>query len=355
MKYSIIDSISVKKSEVNYLKSVKLEVSSVRKEFYNFSKKCNLSIGEALVNHFNDRIQKSGEILMLGEYVPFVFGNLFNISNNNIKKIAFPWFLMYEYSLLIDDLLDEDREKWKTELIASQYLLDKSYSKFFKELGKTSFSLDKYELYREQSFEGMLSEIDVKSNIGSVLLQGRKSALVKFCVSSMIELENNRLISIEEENLIDDICSAIQLIDDLTDFKEDYERERVNLLLTTSFDWLKKNYNIYDKINYEQLVFAMIFSNSISTSLEFSEHLLNKINNNINTNSINQYSIHYFKSISEECSKSLHKIDNLIKMYSSMEEEFYRMLFVDKQLNIKIKNIWNRILEEIQLLPKASN
>ncbi len=355
MKYSIIDSISTKNAEINYLENIKLDIDFIRKEFYDFTDKCNLLIGNALVNHFEDRKQRAGEILMLGEYVPFVFGELFNISKKNIRKVAFPWFLMYEYSLLLDDLLDEDREQWKVELIASQYLLDKSYSSFFNQLGKASFLLDKYNLYREQSFEGMLAEIDMENNIGSILLQGRKSALVKFCIASLIELEYNRSISSKEEQVIDNICSAIQLIDDLTDFKEDYSKNQVNLLLRTSLNWLKNKYGIRKRLNVEQLIFAMLFSNSISTSLEFSEYLLNKINKNIEVNSLNQYSINYFDSISKDCSKCLYKFDRLTEVHKFNEEDFYEMLFTNKNSNIKVKDMWNRVLEEVKLLPKASN
>jgi hypothetical protein len=365
MKSLLIKDLTESFVEDSFLETIKPDVLNIRDQFYVFAKNLNSELSIILINHFNERINRTDETLMLGEYAPFILGDLFEISNESINKVAFPWFLMYEYSLLLDDLLDKQRENWQLELLSSQILLDASFKKFFLAINNQIDIYNSFEKYRKESIDAIISELkcsNMKSIKSNVIIQGRKAALVKFCVSYMINIDKKRKISEEEESILDNICAGIQLLDDLTDFMEDHIEGRLNILLSFVYNWIENNYQLYNRKNLsnEQLIAGLIVSQSLNTTLEFSHNLLKSVCQFKDNKKTTTGSIDYFNELAENCIIKSNQIDNILQIQKVNISKYMNCLFenVNNKSFLKSEDeeyLNNKFLEILSFVPKASN
>ncbi len=368
MKSVLIKDLTGNFARKTFLNTTYPQVLSIRQQFYDFAKDLNQELGSAIINHFNERLKRADETLMLGEYAPYIFGDLFNISELTIKKVAFPWFLLYEYSLLLDDLLDKERENWQLELLSSQVLLDSSYREFLLVINDQLTVFNSFEKYRKESIDGMINELkwsNLKSINGiksNVIIQGRKAALVKFCISYMISIDKNKSILNEEEEILDNICAAIQLLDDLTDFMEDHNEGRLNIMLAFVYNWIENRNPLYNRnnINTEQLIAGLIASQSLNTTLELSHNLLKSINRLKENNRVNAGSIRYFNDLADSCIKKSKQIDSILQIQGHNISNYINFIFKNNinetYLNSEERKYINSIFFDIlAFAPKASN
>jgi hypothetical protein len=343
----------------NFLVSIKPYVLKIRSQFYDFAEKLSPVVKATVLNHFHERINRAGETIMLGEYTPFIFGDLFSISKKTIESIAFPWFLIYEETLLLDDLTDKERVNYQKELQVKELLALKNFS-FLKTLKNDIYKY--YVQYKNQTLEAMLYEIELSKDatnysnqeMDRVIIQGRKAALVKFCIAYMIEVDKSRKLTVKEEKILDKICAGIQLLDDLTDFMEDYKEKKENLLLSVAKRWIKTHFSKIDlcALSRNQLIAAVVFSNSVNTTLDFASNNINSISELSNPN--NSGSIEYFTKLALNChSKSL-ELDNIRKSLLYKEHEIAEMIFKNKIYRNSILE-WNNLLDFFRSLPQMSN
>lgn len=368
MKSLLIRNLTEDFVKESYLSTIKPNVIGIRKQFKEYVLKLNPELWKTIINHFNERLKRANNTLMLGEYAPFILGNLFSVSELTINRVAFPWFLMYEYSLLLDDLMDKKRENWQLELLSSQALLDSSFKEFIT-LANNRFNIFKsFDKYRDEAFDGMVNELKWSKNNSinniksSAIIQGRKAALVKFCVSYMIDIDQNRNISKDEECILDNICAGIQLLDDLTDFMEDHNEARLNIMLSKTYEWLENNYYISDRenINSDQLIAGLILSQSLNAILEFSHKFLNTANRLKRKNGKNTNSIEYFNELSASCLHTSKLVNNIIQYYSKDILIYTKYLFFQNNSKLfeKLKTkelIRNVFLDILIISPKSSN
>jgi len=320
-----------------------------------------------LHQHFRERLNRSQNAIMIGEFAPYIFGDLLGISEANIKKAALPWLFLYEYSLLIDDLIDKNRPKWNLELLTSQVLLDISIRKFLEVVNYNQDFMNFLSKYRTETYGGILKEFSlskykyIQSSSETVVNQGRKSAFVKLLVYVLIKLEYSRAPTTIEEEQFDKICSAIQLLDDLTDFYEDYEESRTNLLLANTLNWLKIKGLNSDGIHIKKdtLFIAMLLSSSIQTSLELASNLLESSSQNIQLNG-GIISHQYFVSINQKCLLSLSSMDNFFNSFIMEMQNYENLYLLDFTNNNLTKSkeeyaIESSLLSFCDTLPKACN
>lgn len=368
MKSLLIKNLTESFVKDSFLNTIKPHVLKIRHQFHDFAMKLKPELAAIVINHFNERLKRADETLMLGEYAPNILGNLFSISKSTINKVAFPWFLMYEYSLLLDDLLDKERENWQLELLSSQVLLDSSFKEFFLIVNNQLVVFKSFEKYRNESIDGIVNELkwsklnSIECVESAVIIQGRKAALVKFCVSYMINVDKKRNITEEEESILDNICAGIQLLDDLTDFIEDHNEGRINLILSSIYKWIENNYPIYNRknINNDQLIAGLILSQSLNTTLEFSHFLLKSVNQLKSNNKLNIGSIEYFNELAENCLQKGRLVDNILQVQTKNISIYKKNLF-QGNINVSYANskkkeyMKNIFLDILSFTPKSSN
>lgn len=364
MESSLLNNVTVDCTKESFFNIISPQIFKLRQQFHKFAWKQSPELAKTIINHYNERLVRAGSTLMIGEYVPFILGDLFSISMASIQKVAFPWFLMYQYSLLIDDLLDQTRKNWKLELLSSQVLLDASFKEFSNNNNNEIFSL--FEKYRNESVNGMICEFNhskndainpTKETVSHLIMQGRKAALAKFCVTYMISIDKHREIKKNEERILDNICAGVQLLDDLTDYSEDYYENRINITLSIMYKWFKINHPTLNskKLNHKQLVAGIIVSKSLENTLDFSHSLLKSVNDLYKNTSLGYNAIGYFNELASECHQKKRFIGQIVSNNSSQIELYNSYLFNNHNKIGKIESTEKLFKKIIALSPKLSN
>lgn len=345
------------------------KIEKLRAKLFEFADSLPYPLNSTLNEHYRERINYSHGLPMLGEYAVYIAGDLFEIKSDIINNLAFPWLLFYEYSLLLDDLLDKSRPNWKHELVLSQELLEFSLHEYRKILGNNNPLWETYKAYQNEARYAILYELNW-SNIRNhnkeskvIIQQGRKSAMLKFCAATLVYLERNRLLTKEEEEGIDLLCAGIQLLDDLTDITEDHKAGRLNFILAETYNWIKfheyKGSDKFDSLTLtnSQLLYGLIYSktiiwvyNEIAKQISHSLKLLN--------NEVSQVA-KYFISVCSQCQESSGTIEQLLKDTSEKKKDSYGEKvddFIIVDINQSKSSETYKIIEQfINNGPKASN
>ena len=204
------------------------------------------SIQIVLDAHITERKKRSEGRAMLGLYTPFFIGSLFSISESAVRAISRPWILMYEYSLILDDLIDTVRVNRSEETVLSQLLLTSALSEFKGLAGNGS---DLWRAFNTCHCEwlGAMLEQDWEEynsallNESAVLQHGKKASIAKFCAQSLLLMDKGRLLSPREDVALDYFCAGVQLLDDVADVIEDLREHRASPLLRQIDLWNRRH------------------------------------------------------------------------------------------------------------------
>lgn len=340
----------------DYLLSLQPRVEQLRRELYRYAMNYNFPLGPVLINHYKERLKSAEGRPMIGEYAPYIFGDLFSVKQDNLEPLIFPWLLLYEYSLLLDDLLDNSRYQWPQELLLSQILLESSLSLYREALGDVQPLWAAYTSYRRESIDAMINEIDWLdtrergSDAQVIILQGRKAALVKFCAATIVYMDQRRLLTAGEEEAIDFLCSGIQLLDDTTDVSDDRKTGRMNLLLKDTYTWYEREGLDPDmntlNMTRNQLTVGLICSGSLSRMWKITAMQIDRGLELLKAG--DRQSAKYFHSISSQCLRSS-------KLLDEVRRELPRL---PNKIDIDFVKLRTRLDEAIRYVedgPKASN
>ena len=102
------------------------------------------------------------------------------------------------------------------------------------------------------------------------LLMGRKLCLVKFCANAICIDSFGRILNKREEAGFDDLCAGIQLIDDLSDWQEDYRCGHYTYPLQKGLQWIENRRQAEHKVRVhltDDEVMAMIILSGAVTDI----------------------------------------------------------------------------------------
>lgn len=306
---SIMSDLDRANKGTDFLSLLSIGVEKSRANLKEYGKSLPVSLKSALESHFHERLKRSENRPIFGEYAPYFLGSVLQARPKTVNSVSKAWILMYEHTLLIDDLVDKVRKDRSNELILSNILLDSSMSEFQSILGRQELVWQAYRKYRFEWLTAMATEIDVKRNIDDasldaiLLLQGQKSAIVKFCATSLIFLEEQRLLSPIEEKGLDAACIAVQLLDDLADVAEDFDEGRTNILLTQITRWLRSQALVGDhnlqQYKHISLTIGIAYSGALvklwKDAAVYWDAAVDAFPN------ANEQSIDFFRGIASEC------------------------------------------------------
>lgn len=354
-------------TSLHFLSAFQTKVKNLRQGLYRFAHSYPSPLDVILINHYEERLRRAHGHPMLGEYAPFMVGDLFALRPHAIEQLAFPWLLLYEYSLLLDDLIDQERVFSRSELLLSQMLLTSSCNEYRRLIGESRSPWAAYDSYQHEWLLGMLNEMqalsfkEACSPLEMVNQQGRKSAIVKFCAASLVYLDKGRLLSSQEQQGIDHICSGIQLLDDLTNVLEDHREGRHNFILELTHQWFKATLSHarvgWASLNTNQLTFALVYSGSIGRSWNAAADELEK-GLTCFTGSESQ-TAKYFRSISTHCRKGARLIEDARRDLPEFREDFLYAQVVQSNIiepgSTGLPDSWQGVMRAINDGPKASN
>ncbi|MEX1138903.1 MAG: hypothetical protein WEF53_06140 [Bacteroidota bacterium] len=343
------------------------DVKILRESLYRYAETLPPPLTLTLINHYEERIKRAQGLPMLGEYTPFILGDLFNLKPEVFDKITLPWFLMYEYTLLLDDLIDLPRISVQRELALSQVLLSSSFNEFRRILGDDESLWTTIDSYLHQWLVGSLHEVDSgdmrEEWYGQEALrqQGRRAAIAKLCAAALVYLDQKRLPTAHEERGLDHFCSGFMLLDDLADVHEDYKEGRQNSLLETTREWFRTTVPEttipWRHLSIHQLTVGLIYSGSISRSWNAASEEIEK-GLACFSDSKSQI-VDFFTSLSVSCRDSSRLIDEIVGdllpsshelLVTESQEQRSKVIELGSAM---LKNSWEKILRQVEDGPKA--
>ncbi|HWR82090.1 MAG TPA: hypothetical protein VN285_02175 [Candidatus Deferrimicrobium sp.] len=356
------------KLEDGYMSRVQSETTLLRKNLDAYGLQLPAPLGLALNAHVHERRERCEGRPMMGECAPFLIGPLFSITGSAVRSVAYPWLLMYEYSLLLDDLVDTARSNRSNETILSQVLLATSVSEFRNVVGDEVSIWNAYATYRDEWLNAMLHEVNSPADgtdqfsEDAILQHGKKAAIVKFCAACMVFLDKGRLLTVREEQAIDCFCSGVQMLDDVADITEDFLDHRDSILLGDIYDWIQKHCSYCDNNSTGSqsscLVAGLVYSGAVSrawrTAADCFDTALGLLNGCENEVSF------FFVNLARRCRHEAQLLDVDIKALPPLDppficeyigEEYSARRFLDSS---RVPESWRRILERIKTGPKAS-
>lgn len=197
-------------------------------KYINYIK--NLCLDEDTLNDLIDEkfIESNPEFYL---FYPKLFDSYFNLKgkSEDIDLICIAGYLYYQSIILLDALIDEKKFKYISKILVLQEEAIKILSSIFHKnsLFWTDWNKSRNEYFLATKIEKeLLQKKDVSIKEYSQLAD-YKSSFGKIAISAMYEL-NNRENSDIYIKLIEShkhFSVAFQLFDDLTDFKEDYNKQ----------------------------------------------------------------------------------------------------------------------------------
>jgi hypothetical protein len=232
-------------------------VLKVRSGFLDYLNSLEPPFNNLATRHYLARVVRAEDRYMLGEYIPFLLGDLLDVPEPLVSDIAIPWLVLYEHALLTDDIIDIPKSQVYEELILGQVLFDR-FITLWSDRFSSSPSL--WQLFSKYHREGLLAAFGEQRQIPETplmpaleilpecadrhILMGRKAALVKFCGTALSFESKRRFLSSSEEAGLDKLCAGIQLLDDLSDCFEDYTQQRQPYPLSLGLEWLARNHGL---------------------------------------------------------------------------------------------------------------
>lgn len=329
-------------------------------------------LARRLVSHREDRFERACGRPMLGEYAIDIFSDLLHLGEASKARAEIPWLLLYEHALLIDDLLDGPSKQCGYDLILSQVLLDKAHRAISTLVGDGDIVLRLFERYRMESWTAMIQEMEwsqgKREEVGSeeaLLLQGRKSALAKFCATLLRYADRGEILTQEQERGIDALCSGIQLLDDLADCHEDHSNGRMNRTLQTAIRWLSHRFPRHsspgkdDPLGPSQLVAGLVLSGSVASTWitaagRFEEAL------DLLKAPVGACATEYFTALGVQCRQSSIRLGFLTSQggegWNCLDEVLLDEAALTRELaEGKLSKLWQEILQCLSIGPQASN
>ncbi len=179
------------------------------------------------VKYYRERLHRAGHRPMLGEYAPFLLGQVFGASQGTVEAVCLPWFTTYAHALALDDVLDRITDSSPARLVLGEVLLDSALTLWKPHFDNHDGLWEVFVRCRSESATAMLGEFATDRESGSTsarvddeaadaehLLIGKKAALIKLLASSLSLETRDRLLSPPEDAGVENMCAGIQLLDE---------------------------------------------------------------------------------------------------------------------------------------------
>jgi hypothetical protein len=224
------------------------EISKMRESLFCEAGNFPVLLRDSVVDNYRCRIKRAKGKPLLGEYAPWILADILHIKDNRaVHDIVPSWMNLYAYTLFTDDILDRG-SKIDTAplLLASGLLLQRGLSDFFKKFpANESVRIRVDDCFIETAGAAMEELARHKQKLSSFTARnvdhiGRKVSFLKLCATGLLaadgrpdEIIKDLLVPIEY------LATGMQLLDDVTDWEEDWQAENYSFLLTKTFSTLR--------------------------------------------------------------------------------------------------------------------
>lgn len=186
--------------------------------------------------------------------------------------------------------------------------------------------------------------------------------MAKACASALMYGSYGAVLTARQELGLDFLCAAVQLLDDVNDYREDHEVERGNFLLLRSAEWFGqvKNATRFCDAGEQQLMCSVLLSGAVRDSWTLASDLLSKAMDLLGCVGKSRGE-NYFRELSDACRAAAHEIAAVelqhLRKWGDLEvavvesEDATR----DALVSAKIERIWVEMRAAFLRGPMASN
>ncbi|MBX7208670.1 MAG: hypothetical protein K1X78_10180 [Verrucomicrobiaceae bacterium] len=211
-------------------------VVAVREAFDRSLDELPPAIGAQVSAFWKSRVRRSEGDPMLGEKLPIILGDLFQVSKDDTVALAIAWLHIYTAILIVDDILDEDLSIERGAFaIAAPLLVARGASLFSQNAlypkliasrieaslrACAAAAVDEPGFYRARGVKLIRQELAMASRKVSAL----DICTEAFAQASTLTKAHLKLKRREVVKMVDSIKIAFQLLDDITDLHDDWLR-----------------------------------------------------------------------------------------------------------------------------------
>ncbi len=219
---------------------LRAETIRTRKEYLRRLRALPQPIGEACAAFYERRVDRVRPKPLLGEYLPWLLGDLAGIARSTTARVAECWLPFYLQVLAVDDLLDTPSSDEATLPIVAGVFSEQGHAGYARLLGSDERFWAPFETYVLRMAAAGAREMQMRRNrIARISAQdwieaGEKIELVKVCYLSLVLAEGKRPDP-EHLRALQDFAVGIQLFDDISDWEEDFAIGNYTPLLVRAF------------------------------------------------------------------------------------------------------------------------
>jgi len=257
-------------------------ILSVRETLFASISSISVPMAKAAEDILMRKIDQAGgkSTVRLFEIFPWVLKDLADLSWHKTHDVSVNWLAVYLYVTFLDDHLDSKTNIKAEEFLGASILAQKGLLNLFKVVHGTKYeSLFTNALLSSASSQltDVLEQAEVKTEqFGKASSASGKNNILIACAGALAAACNTDspfIIDFTKKLLL-----AVQLLDDLADFEEDFSRNNVTILLN---DIYERNHDLQSKYSRKDILSKLVESGSllnvikrISNSMQAAKDLL---------------------------------------------------------------------------------
>lgn len=284
-------------------------------------------LGKAVKRILETKIEKALQAPLMFELLPWIIGDFSNINRKETEKLAVNWLAVYLYVTYIDDHLDEKKPLIADEILGASVSAQKGLLNLFKIVQGSKYEkIFNDSLFSSASFE--LVDIIEQSNSENIdsktISSGGKNHILFICAAAFAasDRENGDFII----KLTRKLLLAIQYLDDLADFENDWYTKNYTVLLSG----MNVNSKMGDRI---ELLNAIVTNGSLYRVLMEIEQALDSIQILLIKKRViigkKNASIMFFSAINLEITKLRIYLEEKVDDFTSIEDS-ERLKIIDE-------------------------
>lgn len=232
-----------------------------------------------LQRQYDSRLAREATI----DWAPWIIADMLGIKiTPEIEGLADGWFLLHAYTLFFDDFLDNSDVAAPQQLIlASQSCFHRALTKIYKQLPSLLTHSETITHMLDEAIIAINQEISIplSNAIPDPTVLYKKMSTLKVWALMLLHISDRDKDMNSSMTSIQDLINGFQLLDDLRDWEEDWQRCRNTFVLSTMLnriEYLDPVINHLDNPTIEEIFAALILTSAYTDTLASSSSFLKR-------------------------------------------------------------------------------
>jgi hypothetical protein len=311
---------------VSFYKSYEKNINKVRSTLFDDLENISTDFATEARKILEEKLSENNQRPLLGEIFPWIICDLINANAKTTHKISVGWLAIYLYTLFVDEYVDSPKKFSATKFITGSILAKTGLLEMSKFTHKTqfakyidnAFSFSAHNQLLDTKFQSTVSGINEKTKYSE-----GKNYVVLAC-AGVLASQNSKhskfIIKFTQTLLL-----ALQYLDDIADYKEDFKQNNYTVLLSDTFR--NTELSKFKNFSNKRLLEELLITGSLQRVVEKIQQLLNQAIIYIQENNDDVDS----KKASIDLFISLHASISVFNRFLKTECKYYKELPAEKR------------------------